>query len=69
MAKLVARLLAKVSSQCSNPIISQKYKVGFISKGVANTLWPAKKIYKEVYKLPVRKDILPQVGENDSQTM
>jgi hypothetical protein len=34
----------------SNPDISQKNKIemGNISKGVANTLWPAKK-YKKIY--------------------
>ncbi len=31
------------SSLVSNPDISQKYKMGDISKGVANTLWPSKK--------------------------
>jgi hypothetical protein len=35
------------SSLGSNPDISQKYKVGDISKGVANTLYPAKKLYKK----------------------
>jgi hypothetical protein len=39
---LVARLLAG-SSLGSNPDISEKYKMGDISKGVANTLQPAKK--------------------------
>ncbi len=32
------------SYQGSNPIISQKHKMGDISKGVANTLEPAKKL-------------------------
>jgi hypothetical protein len=40
MTKLVARLLA------IHPDISQKYKMSDISKGVASTLWPAKKIYE-----------------------
>jgi hypothetical protein len=31
----------------SNPDISQKYNIGDISKGVANILYPAKKIYKK----------------------
>jgi hypothetical protein len=31
------------SSLGSNPDISQKYKMGDLSKGVANTLWYAKK--------------------------
>jgi hypothetical protein len=48
VAKLVARLLATVilcrvlpyygNSLDSNPDVSQKYKMGDISKGVANTL-------------------------------
>jgi hypothetical protein len=32
----------------SNPDISQKYTMGDISKGVANTLKPAKKINKKM---------------------
>jgi hypothetical protein len=36
------------SSLGSNPDIVQKYKMGDISKGVANTLSPAKKIFKKV---------------------
>ncbi len=32
------------SSMGSNPDIFQKYKMGDISEGVANTFWPAKKI-------------------------
>jgi hypothetical protein len=31
------------SSLSSNPDISQKYKIADVSKGVANTLYPAKK--------------------------
>jgi hypothetical protein len=37
LAKLVARLLATATLRV-NPDISQKYKMGDISKGVANTL-------------------------------
>jgi hypothetical protein len=37
VAKLVARLLA-TEALVSNPDISQKYKMGDISKGVTNTL-------------------------------
>jgi hypothetical protein len=36
------------SSLGSNPDITQKYKMGDISKGVANTLSPPKKIYKKI---------------------
>jgi hypothetical protein len=43
VAKLVAHLLAKGS----NPDISQKFKMGDISKGVANTLQLAKKYTKK----------------------
>jgi hypothetical protein len=35
------------SSLGSNPDISQKFKMGDISKEVANTLSPAEKIYKK----------------------
>ncbi len=38
VAKLVAHLLAYGSSLGSNPDISQKYKMGNISREVANTL-------------------------------
>jgi hypothetical protein len=37
VAKLEARLFA-TAALCSNKDISQKYKIGDISKGVANTL-------------------------------
>jgi hypothetical protein len=44
VAKLVARLLATAALPLgSNPDISQEYKMGDISQGVANTLYPAKK--------------------------
>jgi hypothetical protein len=36
------------SPLASNPDISQKYKIGDISKEVANTLKPAKKINKKI---------------------
>ncbi len=39
----------------SNPDISQKYKMGDISKEVANTLYPAKKIYKKNFTLNQRQ--------------
>jgi hypothetical protein len=42
VATLVARLLA-TAPLGSNPDISQKYKMGDISKEVANILLPAKK--------------------------
>jgi hypothetical protein len=42
MAKLVAPAFYG-NSLGSNPDISQKYKMGDIIKGVANTLMPAKK--------------------------
>ncbi len=35
----------------ANPDISQNYKKGDISKGLANTLKLAKIIYKKVYKV------------------
>ncbi len=38
MAKLVAHPACYGSSLCSNPDISQQYKMGDIGKGVANTL-------------------------------
>ncbi len=45
VAKLVAQPACYGSnSPGSNPDISQKYKMGDISKGVANTLLPAKNI-------------------------
>ncbi len=37
------------SSLCSDPDISKKYKMGDISKGVANTLKPAKRCTKKLY--------------------
>jgi hypothetical protein len=44
VAKLVARLLSIYGSSLgSNPDISQQYKMGYISKGVANTLYPKNK--------------------------
>jgi hypothetical protein len=44
---MVARLLATAAlSLGSNPDICQKYKMGDISKGVANTFYPAKKYTK-----------------------
>jgi hypothetical protein len=39
------------SSLGSNPDISQKYKMGDISNGVANTFEAAKKIYKKIIVL------------------
>jgi hypothetical protein len=47
---LVERLLAAAALwvQTSNPDISQKYKMGDISKEVANTLYPPKKYTKKV---------------------
>jgi hypothetical protein len=39
------------SSLGSNPTISQKYRIGDISKRMANTLWPAKKYTQ---KLPTK---------------
>jgi hypothetical protein len=48
VAKLVVRLLV-TAGLCSNPDISQKFTMGDISKGVANTLLPAKNIYNEKY--------------------
>jgi hypothetical protein len=50
VAKLVARQLP-YSSLGSNPDISQKYKMGGISKVVANKLLFAQKIYKKKRKL------------------
>jgi len=47
VAKLVAQPACYISSLGSNPDISQKYKMGDMSKGVANTLMPAKKMYKK----------------------
>ncbi len=46
MAKLVALLLVRQLSGFESRHLS-KYKIGDISKGVANTLLPAKKIYKK----------------------
>jgi hypothetical protein len=48
MAKMAARLLATAPLMGSNPGISQKYKMGDICKGVANTLQPSKKYTKTV---------------------
>jgi hypothetical protein len=47
VAKLVARLLATAAFWVLNPNISPKYKMGDISKGMANTLKPAKKKRKK----------------------
>jgi hypothetical protein len=47
VAKLVPRLLATAALWVRNHDISQKYKMGDISKGVDNTLWPAKKNTKK----------------------
>ncbi len=48
-AKLVARLLATAALPVRiHSDISQKYKMGDISKGVGNTLKPAKKIAAEI---------------------
>ncbi len=44
LAKLVARLLATAALWVRIQILSQKYTMGDISKGVANTLKPAKNI-------------------------
>jgi hypothetical protein len=38
------------SSLGSNPDISQKHKICDISKGVANTFYPANKIYRKMYE-------------------
>ncbi len=48
MATLVARLLASAAPYL-NTDISQEYKMGYISKGVAKTLKPAKNIYKKKF--------------------
>jgi hypothetical protein len=42
------------SSLGVNRDISQKYKIGDISKGVPNTLWPLKKYTKKLSSLFVR---------------
>jgi hypothetical protein len=52
------------SSLGSNPDISQKCKMGDISKGVANTLQPAKKIYNKnsaVYWAPAKSIKIPEI--------
>jgi hypothetical protein len=49
MAKLIAPAWYG-SLLASNPDISQKYKIGDISKRVANTLQPAKKYTKNMLK-------------------
>jgi hypothetical protein len=48
MGNLEVRLLATAALWGLNPDISQKYKMGDISKGMANTLYinPAKKYTK-----------------------
>jgi hypothetical protein len=46
---LVGSAPVYASSLGSNPDISQKHKMGGIRKGVANTLYPAQKIYKNKY--------------------
>ncbi len=45
--------LGSGSSLRSNPDISQKYKMGDISKGVANTLKPVKKIQKVIFYIGI----------------
>jgi hypothetical protein len=45
VAKLVAHLLTTAVLWVRIPDISQKYKMGDISRGVAKTLQPAKKLY------------------------
>ncbi len=48
VAKLVSRLLATAGSSLgSNQDILKKYKMGDISKGVAKTLSPARKLFKK----------------------
>jgi hypothetical protein len=41
----VAKLVARFESRH----LSRKYKIGDISKGVANTLLPAQKIYQKIF--------------------
>ncbi len=54
---MVARLLATAALWVSNPDISQKYKIGDMSKGVADTLARKKNIQKSSLKQEVKKKI------------
>ncbi len=60
VAKLLARLLATVAHWVRIQTFHKKYKMGDISKGVVNTLLPAKQYTKKYTHTDWRVEILIQ---------